>query len=100
MPPDFLNGGRGNDTLSGNGGTGDFTSDSFIFEGTFGNDVIIDFEIGFDGIIFAVGIDENDITTTEAGDDVLISVDIGKGQSVLVENVAGQFISDIDISIL
>ncbi|WP_158968558.1 calcium-binding protein [Chachezhania sediminis] len=99
IDPDFLNGGRGNDTLSGNGGLagGDKTTDNFIFEAAFGQDTITDFEVGFDGIVFALGITEDDVTTTTQGNDVLLSVDFAGGQSVLLEGVAGSFDPGIDI---
>ncbi|WP_146345429.1 calcium-binding protein [Phaeobacter marinintestinus] len=99
LGPDFLNGGLGDDILSANGGgDGDKTSDNFIFEGTFGNDTITDFEVGFDSIILAVAIDESDVTTQIIGDDVLIEVALGQGQSILVEGVASTFDASIDIS--
>ncbi len=99
--PDFINGGLGNDILSANGDTdGDKTSDNFIFEGAFGHDVITDFEVGFDSILMAVGIDADDVSAHVLGDDVLITVDIGLGQSILVEGVADSFDKDIDISFL
>lgn len=96
---DFLNGGTGNDTLSANlaTGAGDKAIDSFIFEAAFGNDVVTDFEIGFDGIILTAGITAANVATRTIGADVLVEVDFLGGQSILVEGVAGLFNPDIDI---
>lgn len=97
---DFVIGGAGDDRLSANlsGGDGDVAVDTFIFVAAFGRDVITDFEIGFDGIAFAGGITEGDVTTRTRGDDVIIDVDVLDGQRVVVLGVAGQFDPGIDIS--
>ena len=99
IDPDFLNGGKGDDMLTGNGGVagGDKTTDNFIFEGSFGNDTITDFEVGFDGIIFAAGIEEADVTMTTQGGDVLLTVAHNGTQTLLLEGVAGSFDPSIDI---
>ena len=44
--------------------------------------------------------DADDVSAHVLGDDVLITVDIGLGQSILVEGVADSFDKDIDISFL
>ncbi len=96
---DFLIGGAGDDRLSGNaaGGTGDRAVDTFIFEDAFGDDVVTDFEIGFDGLVLAAGITAGDVTTEVVGDDVLVRVDLLGEQTILVEGVAGRFDPAIDI---
>ena len=96
---DFLIGGAGDDRLSGNaaGGTGDRAVDTFIFEDAFGDDVVTDFEVGFDGLVLAAGITAGDVTTEVVGDDVLVRVDLLGEQTILVEGVAGRFDPAIDI---
>ena len=97
---DFINGGTGNDTLSGGIPGGDHATDNFIFEGTFGDDVITDFEVGFDGILFAVGIDPADVSAATDGDDVVItvdSVDLTEVQTIRLLDVAGTFDLAIDV---
>jgi len=96
---DFLIGGAGDDLLSGNtsGGAGDKAVDTFIFEDAFGDDIVSDFEVGFDGLVLAAGITAGDVTTEVAGDDVLVRVDFLGGQTILVEGVAGRFDPGIDI---
>ncbi|MBJ3776720.1 calcium-binding protein [Acuticoccus mangrovi] len=97
---DLVNGGAGDDTLSGNdiGGGGDFAIDSFAFSGAFGNDVITDFELNFDQIIFTDGIEEDDISTTMDGNDAVITVDVdGDIQTLVVRNATTLFNPEIDI---
>ncbi|WP_137177528.1 calcium-binding protein [Roseomonas sp. AR75] len=96
---DFLNGGFGRDMLSGNIPGGDKAVDTFIFEGAFGYDVITDFEIGFDGIVLAAGIQAEDVTTTTRGDDVILRVDFLGTQTLLVLGVAALFNTAIDVTI-
>jgi Ca2+-binding RTX toxin-like protein len=97
---DFVLGGVGDDVLSANlAGGGDVAVDTFIFEGAFGDDVVSDFEIGFDGILLAVGITAADVTTSTRGDDVLISVDFLGTQTITLVGVADLFNAAIDIQI-
>lgn len=97
---DFVNGGLGDDTLSANTPGGDFASDTFIFEGRFGNDTITDFEVGFDSIVFAIGIEDGDVTTHIQGEDVLLRVDVdltAEAQTVLLLGVAETFDLAVDV---
>jgi Ca2+-binding RTX toxin-like protein len=97
---DFLIGGTGDDTLAANApgsGAGDKAVDTFIFEAAFGDDLVADFEVGFDGIVLAAGITEADVTTSVAGEDVLVSVDFLGTQTILVQGVASLFNPDIDL---
>jgi Ca2+-binding RTX toxin-like protein len=97
---DFVVGGFGDDRLSANapGGAGDDAVDTFIFEGAFGRDVVTDFEVGLDGILFAVGIGPGDVTTRAFGDNVRVDVDLLEGQSIVLRGVADSFDPAIDIS--
>ncbi|WP_421723045.1 calcium-binding protein [Bauldia sp.] len=101
---DNLNGGKGNDTLSGNKAGSkkpDFEFDGFVFAGKFGDDVITDFEIGYDYIILAGAIKRSDVSTIETPDGVLVEVDHKGGQSIHVKgtDVKDKFDPDIDIII-
>jgi Ca2+-binding RTX toxin-like protein len=98
---DFVIGGVGDDRLSANaaGGAGDIAVDTFIFEAAFGDDVVTDFEVGFDGLLLAAGITAGDVTTEVVGDDVLVRVEVFGTQTILVEDVAGRFDPAIDIQI-
>lgn len=94
---DYVVGGLGDDRISANGGApgGDLAVDNLIFEGAFGNDVITDFEVGFDSIRFGPLIRPGDTTVTTQNDNVLVEVD-GFG-SILVQGVATTFDSNIDL---
>jgi Ca2+-binding RTX toxin-like protein len=97
---DFVDGGVGDDTLSGNDpvtGAGDDAADTFIFEAAFGHDVVTDFEIGFDALLLAGGITSDAVSTTVAGEDVLVTVDHLGVQTILVEDAAALFNPVIDI---
>jgi Ca2+-binding RTX toxin-like protein len=97
---DRIVGGRGNDLLSGNETAAvvyDDGLDVFLFLGRFGNDIVTDFQIGFDTIAFSGGIKESDVTVKTKGDDVKIVVSHHGTQSILVKGVADQFDPDIDI---
>ena len=76
---------------------GDRAVDTFIFEDAFGDDVVTDFEVGFDGLVLAAGISAGDVTTEVVGDDVLVRVDFLGEQTILVEGVASRFDAAIDI---
>lgn len=101
---DTLRGGKDDDILSGNKAhivKPDFAFDGFIFAGNFGDDVITDFEIGFDYIVLAGAIKRSDVSTSVQGDAIRVDVDHKGGQSILVEGpeVVDKFNSDIDIII-
>ena len=96
---DFLTGGKGNDILSGNVSgtpTPDGGFDAFFFSGKFGDDIITDYEIGYDQIVLE-GFHKKDVTIVEGATDVTIVVDYKGSQTILVENVAGQFDAHADI---
>lgn len=97
---DFIDGGPGNDILSGNvtgSRTPDHAFDAFIFDAKFGHDVITDFEVDYDTISFTGGITQADVTVTDVGPDVNISVDFHGTQSILVLGVAHHFDPSVDI---
>ncbi len=97
---DFLDGGKGDDTLSGNvagANTPDGAFNTFVFNGKFGNDVVTDFQIGFDTVNIGGGITENDVTVKEDGADVIIVAHYHGKQTATIEGVAGQFHADSDI---
>lgn len=76
---DNLNGGVGNDQLFG--GTGD---DKYVYKLGDGVDTIDNTGGGNDGVFFSGGIDEERLTFTRDGDDLLILVDGDAEQSVRV----------------
>ena len=95
---DLLNGGAGNDTLSGGAG-----SDVFHFEAASGQDTIRDFD-GGDTVEIAAGLngsgiqsfDDLSINDTAAG----AEVELGGGNSVLIEGVSASDLSSSDFSIV
>lgn len=88
---DTLNGGEGNDTLRGGAGndtlTGGADADTFVFAAGGGDDIVMDFEVGTDGISFE---GSTGIGFEQIGDDVLISSD--DGTTMLVLNI---FVEDV-----
>jgi Ca2+-binding RTX toxin-like protein len=96
---DYLTGGPGNDLLSGNVSgtpTPDESFDAYFFKGKFGDDKITDYEIGYDQIVLQ-GYRKKDVTIVEGAVDVTVIVDYKGTQTILVENVAGQFDADADL---
>lgn len=85
-----LNGGLGNDSLRGFGG-----SDYFFFDDNFGNDTIGDFDDGTDMLVFdtnsQVG-DQNDLTVTTVGADALVADNFGN--TILIQGAAGNISGD------
>jgi Ca2+-binding RTX toxin-like protein len=80
---DFLVGGSGNDRLNGREGSDSFIggagADVFVFDGSPGNDRILDFVSGTDRIdLKAFGIGANNVSASRNGADTLISVDGNK----------------------
>ncbi len=66
---DRLYGGKGRDTLTGGAG-----EDSFVFNNDSGFDVITDFEVGSDLLVFGAGISSvDDLSISEAGGDIEIN---------------------------
>ncbi len=90
-----LNGQAGDDVLNGEGGDdiliGGAGNDTFVFEGDFGNDVIQDFQVGFDRLDF--GDLGGPLNVAQDGDDVLLS--FASDNSVRLQGVnAGDLTED------
>ena len=93
---DVLGGGDGNDTLDGGAGndtlTGGTGSDDFIFTGEAGADVVTDFNIALDRVLFAGAASALTLTDTAAG----VSLSWGAGSALLEGVSAAQFdLSDV-----
>ncbi|MDX6804955.1 cadherin-like domain-containing protein [Terrihabitans rhizophilus] len=92
---DLLNGGLGNDRLNGGEGddvlTGGFRNDTFVFSKNSGADVITDFGRGRDVIDLAEldfgDFDDVRSATTQTEDGVMISLDDGDDNFVLLEGL-------------
>lgn len=83
---DFINGGSGNDTLAGdltNGNTGHYPSaerlpvdDKFIFNEDDGQDIILDFEVDYDQLVFDLpGQTISDVNLEQIGSDTVVTYD-------------------------
>lgn len=97
---DRINGNSGDDRLNGNAG-----ADTFIFHGGSGDDRIADFDpnegdkidlSGLSHITDAQDFIDNNITDTGTG----LLLDLGNGNSVILENVASVSLLDVDDFIL
>ena len=88
---DFLNGGAGNDVLIGGEG-----SDTFTFEGDFGTDLVLGFEIGVDRLDFSdFGPDFADSwSISQDGRDAVLS--FSSDASVRLEGVNGSDLQESD----
>jgi Ca2+-binding RTX toxin-like protein len=76
-----INGGGGNDFLTGRGGT-----DTFVFDGNWGDDTITDFVRGEDRLDFTgAGLSFDDLDITSSGGDTLITY---LGDNVTLQGVA------------
>ncbi|MEM8691459.1 MAG: choice-of-anchor I family protein [Pseudomonadota bacterium] len=88
---DFINGGNSFDTITGGQGDdmlrGGRGKDDFIFEATFDDDTILDFELGQDELFFS-GRTEDDLTIIENAEGTLITAN-DDGGSVLLQGVFG-----------
>lgn len=91
---DLLSGDEGDDTYFGGDGDdlllhGDGGSETFVFEGRFGNDEIFDSGpyTGEDTVVFA-DLAEEDVTQTRNGDSLTVTAD-GTGDSVDIQNFFG-----------
>lgn len=88
---DIINGGRGHDTLSG----GD-DEDIFVFNPEDnGNDIITDFDDGYDLIRFERGVHFSDLTIEQVGKDTLIYWG-NDTASILVENITATDLTSDD----
>jgi serralysin len=88
-----LEGGAGNDTLSGAAG-----SDVFKFDLNTGNDIVVDFQQGYDNVSFGA-VDINDLTFDYNGINTTVNYDSGDGSwfaSIVFNNIAWQQYSDIN----
>ncbi len=94
---DFIIGGAGEDRLFGNTEGGDNAIDQFVFYGSFGDDTIKDFEIGFDLVRLGGGIGVDDVKVTASGNDVLIAVAFEGSQTITIDGVANLFNESSDI---
>ncbi|SMX27532.1 Bifunctional hemolysin/adenylate cyclase precursor [Pelagimonas phthalicica] len=97
---DRINGNSGDDRLNGNAG-----ADTFVFHGGSGDDRIADFDpnegdkidlSGLSHITDAQDFIDNNITDTGTG----LLLDLGNGNSVILENVASVSLLDVDDFIL
>lgn len=85
-----LIGGEGNDILTGGAG-----ADMFVFDGTWGNDTVTDFEDGIDLLDFsASSLTFNDLTITQNGSDTL--VEDGLGNSIILTGITSTDITADD----
>ncbi len=85
-----INGGEGNDTLSGGLG-----ADVLVFDGTFGDDTITDFEDGLDLLDFSAStLTFTDLTITQSGVDTLI--EDGLGNSITLSGITSTDITADD----
>ncbi|MEE8370502.1 MAG: hypothetical protein V3R73_00045, partial [Sphingomonadales bacterium] len=81
---DTLTGGLGDDTLTGGGG-----ADVFVFNGTFGDDTIKDFEDGVDLLDFSSsGLSFGDLAVSASGSDTLIEDGLGNSITLVGINPA------------
>ncbi len=91
-----LNGQAGDDVLNGEGGDdiliGGAGNDTFVFEGEFGNDVIQDFQAGFDQLAF--GDFEGPLNVAQDGADVVLS--FASDNSVRLAGVNASDLTDDD----
>lgn len=79
--PEIITGGAGNDTLSGGG-----ADDTYVFNLGDGSDTIQDQgRTSSDRILFGSGITSSDVTFSEAGADLIISID-GTSDDITIEN--------------
>ncbi len=106
---DTLFGGSGNDRLFGHGGndrldggtgndelTGGFHRDTFVFQGTWGDDTITDFEDGLDLLDFTgAGLTFADLTISASGGDTLIET--STGNSVTITGINPANITALDL---
>ena len=88
-----LDGGTGNDSLTGAGG-----ADTFAFtEAAFGQDTVTDFADGVDMLDFtAQGWDETDFTITQVGLDTLLTLNADNAQTLTLLNVTATDITGAD----
>jgi len=79
---DEIDGGDGDDTLSGGSGF-----DTFVFTGSFGNDIVTDFEVGEDSLLIP-GPTLGDIVFTDSSEGLVITADGGGASgSITLEGV-------------
>ena len=87
---DTLNGGAGSDRLTGGAG-----ADDFVFGVHSGRDRITDFNVAQDDIDLSGGVRESSLNFTQAGTNLLITIDGKAGFELLIEGFSGS-ISAID----
>lgn len=93
---DLLNGGAGNDSLRGGGG-----EDTFVFSGSSGNDVVLDFRQGQDRLAFDIqGIDDaTDLLDGASQGRRGVTFDLGEGSSVFVRGADLSWLEESDFVI-
>ena len=90
---DLLDGGRDDDTLRGNDG-----ADVFRFRTGFGNDRVVDFEVGVDQLDFSFNRDVDslaDLSVSMLGANLRLETD--RGDVLTLRNVSEAALSDIDV---
>jgi Ca2+-binding RTX toxin-like protein len=104
---DIVNGGGGRDSIDGGagadiiiGGNSDDTisaglgADILVFRIGWDDDVVTDWEAGIDRVRMVSGYDETDISLTQQGADVLLTL-VPSGDTILFQN---QLVADIDLN--
>ena len=87
---DHLHGGKGDDRLEGGIG-----NDTYYYAAGDGNDVIVDDGGDSDSIAFVVGIDPQDVTITENGNDLEIHIS-GTGDTLTIQDQLARSASRIE----
>lgn len=103
---DTVDGGAGDDTLWGGGGDDVFTGgegvDIFYFGGTIGNDTVIDFNVDQDQLNLSATVTDfnthDDITAAASDTDDGLRIDLGDGNSLLLEGLTTDDIADMAIT--
>lgn len=85
---DVLNGRAGNDVLSGAGG-----ADTFLFNSGFGQDVIEDFELGVDLMVFSDATSMDALIFTQDGDDTIIRL-AGSDDTVRLVGISAELLNE------
>ena len=92
---DIIDGGRGDDTLEGGAGM-----DQFIFNNNFGDDIIIDFEVGIDIIAFAGAgfADFNAVVAAMSDTTNGVLIDDGYGDTIVLQGLVITDLSSADFT--
>ena len=101
---DVLKGGRGGDTIDGGEGhdvlRGGVGSDTFVFVGAFGNDTVIDFDIGTDVEPFSDTIDLSGFGFTDVSQVLAQSIQDGNDTLITIEPQSSVRLMNVDLAML